>query len=502
MWPCAFVAFIPLFSVLRNASRNEALFFSYFSGLIFFSGSIYWLTHVSQFGCIFLILYFALFWGLFGILGHGILIGKSTACRALTFQNPIVTALILSFLWTGIEVVRAQLPVLGFGWVLLGFSQSLHLPFIQIADCIGVYGVSFLVMVINVLLYATETSFKEKKGVARFAPLVMVILLFILMYSYGNFRLRAHPSGNLLRVGIVQGNIAQADKWNPVLKEKIIEKYAKLVEFISYDGPELIILPEASYPGNFKKEFPGSPLQRVVQKTGIPLLIGAIRFESAEEEYNSSFLISGGGDIVGQYDKIQLVPFGEYVPWKRLFSFLGLTKLAYSLGVGDFKKGKEFTVFTHPLNDERHVFSFSTLICFEDIFPALARTFVAHGAQFLVVITNDAWFGKTGAAAQHVHASVFRALENNCYVIRSANTGISAFISPRGNVMDTVHNEQGEELFVMGGITRAIFLSSSKTFYQSMGFVFKDLCLLFLAAYVLLFCCYSSNLFKIKKLHS
>jgi apolipoprotein N-acyltransferase len=223
-----------------------------------------------------------------------------------------------------------------------------------------------------------------------------------------------------------------------------------------------------------------------------PLLVGAPREETSGKfaYYNSAALFSEDGRFAARYDKIHLVPFGEYIPLKDVFAFV--ERFAKN-PIGDFAPGKKFTVFNFFLErrDEQRDVSwrtlkkvrFSCLICFEDIFPELASNFVKEGASFLVNITNDAWFGKTAAAYQHAECSVFRAVENRVPVIRAANTGLSCFIDQKGRITDTV-SLAGQELFVDGFKTGEITLARPRTFYSVYGDVFAYGCIIFSMAYI------------------
>jgi len=177
-------------------------------------------------------------------------------------------------------------------------------------------------------------------------------------------------------------------------------------------------------------------------------------------------LINREGEIQERYDKLYLVPFGEYVPLKPIFGFL--EPLAYSLGISNFQPGTEMTQFSL----ENGNLPFSALICFEDIFPQLARAFVRRGARFLAVMTNDAWFGVTAAPYQHLQASILRAVENGVPIVRSANTGVSAFISNKGEVLDTVTDTKGKKIFATGHKTYPLPLDFSETIYGKGGWLF------------------------------
>jgi len=193
------------------------------------------------------------------------------------------------------------------------------------------------------------------------------------------------------------------------------------------------------------------------------------RRESGGPKYaNSAFLIDPDNPQgrTQQYDKIQLFPFGEYLPMKETlpWSLIGVPD------VGTYEKGKEFTVF------ELQDFRFSTTICWENMFPGLVRQFVKRGAQFIINLTNEAWFGDTSAPYQFLSMNVFRAVENNVFVVRCANTGISCFIDPHGRVTSRVRDEAGKDVFVRGTLSGSVIPQKEKTFYTKHGDLFAALC--------------------------
>jgi apolipoprotein N-acyltransferase len=228
--------------------------------------------------------------------------------------------------------------------------------------------------------------------------------------------------------------------------------------------PDLIIWPETATPFFFQdaKEFQPFILD-IPKKTHAFLLFGtpSYKIEKAKiNHYNSAYLISNSGELNGRYDKIHLVPFGEYVPMQDLLFFIG----SLGEGIGDFKSGREIFNFSLPQG------KFGVLICFEIIFPDLCRRFVKNGANFLVTITNDAWFGRTSAPYQHFSIATFRAIENRVFIARAANTGISGFIDPNGRIV-----KQGG-IFTEEAMNGTIRLSSEKTFYTLHGDVFAWIC--------------------------
>jgi apolipoprotein N-acyltransferase len=376
----------------------------------------------------------------------------------------------------------------GFGWALLAHSQSKALAVIQIADITGAYGTSFLVMLVNTALYMTIKDIRDRKNHAMPFLVVTVIVLYASVV-YGTVRLKNIFTGENLKVAVVQGNIPQNEKWDPDFKVKILDKYENLTKEAGKDGPDLIIWPETSVPGflDYERDI-NDRIKNLAVSTETHILVGAPSAEGNWDRlYNSAVLFSGEGRVVDRYDKVHLVPFGEYVPFKKIFSFV--ERFAKS-PIGDFSPGRKFTVFKFFIERKSErggaawkllkKAKFSCLICFEDIFPDLTRQFVKNGAGFLVNITNDAWFGDSGAPHQHAQCSVFRAVENRVNVIRAANTGLSCFIDQKGRVV-AMAGSGGKHIFVDGVSTHDITLTPTRTFYTVYGDVFVFLAMLYTA---------------------
>ena len=485
----AWVALVPLFLELNQANGYKRAFaITYFTGFFFILLSIHWLKEVSPVGLLLLCVYQSLFFGLFGLIAKVAMNGcfnYFSSARKSFLAGVLFEVLVIPAAWVFSEWLRAELPVVGFGWNLLGYSQAGSPLLIQSAKLFGVYGISFLIVAVNTAIFLMLA--RREKNI-RFWAAVFGLFLFVLNIYYGalQFQIEVPASRQevVADVAVIQGNIEQEQKWSADLKDLIIQKYLKLTELASFDGPDLVVWPEAAYPGFFNREYDGSEVQALFKKLGLHVLAGSPHFVSEAEYYNSAYLVSGQGEITDRYDKIHLVPFGEYVPFKIVLSFL--EPYAYSLGIGDFSAGKEFKVFEMPLGPNRGKARFSVLVCFEDIFPELARQFTQRGAQCLFVITNDAWFGKTGAPFQHLQASVFRAIENGVPVVRAGNIGVSAFISAGGEVQDKIQNERGFETYVTGVLTRPVLFSHRQTFYQSYGHYFPQACFILLLASLLL----------------
>ncbi|MFH1854432.1 MAG: apolipoprotein N-acyltransferase [Candidatus Omnitrophota bacterium] len=431
----AFIGFVPLFFAVQNKPPKKAFLISYVCGFLFYLGVLYWLYHVTVIGLIVLCLYLALY---FGILG---LIFSLRAIRYLLYVVPIA--------WVFLEYIQSHL-FSGFGWALMGYSQYKNLPLIQIADLSKVYGVSFFVMMVNVIAWKIVKSiveYRKKTLFSIFGHLLFMVLIFTLVYAYGFFRLsEKETKTSRIKVSVVQGNISQEEKWDIDNRDAILNKYIRLTREAAGDAPDLIIWPETAFPGFlFADEGLTGDVIRLTKDTKIPLLLGA-NTEKGVESFNSAVLFSPENNTVTQYDKTHLVPFGEYVPFSEKVYFLHNLVLGE---LGEFTRGRELKIFTlHPSSLIREC-KFGTLICFEDIFPELSMKFVQKGAEFLVVITNDAWYGRSGAPYQHAACSVFRAVENRVPVVRCANTGYSCFIDSYGRIYDSV-KENNSHLFIAG----------------------------------------------------
>lgn len=458
--PFAFAAFVPLFYSAPHFQSYRSIFFHFFlAGFFFYFASIEWIRHVAYFGWVFLALFQAVYFGLFGLL-----------VRWFWKRDHFLLSLfVLPSAWAVLEWIRAEIPVWAFGWNLLAYSQSRNLFVAGLASVAGAYGVSWLIMFINLIFF-----FILKKEFRRFSLIALACSLAFVFASDVMQKKAASSEESLGRIAVIQSNVPQEEKWDPQRKAAILETHEGLSRFAAYDHPDLIIWPEAAFPGYLNRDKALSRVLSLVSELNTPILLGSPHMESYTPEiaYNSAYLISPDSSTMERYDKIHLVPFGEFVPWTFLFRPLGLERLAYSLGVSDFYAGSAVHVFSYAPDRK-----FSVLICFEDTLPALARTAVDKGAQFLVVITNDAWFAKSAAPYQHLEASIFRAIENGVPVVRSANTGVSAFVSDRGEVLDRVKDEKGRDIFIGGGLVREVTRSRLTTLYRLGGHYFPVVCL-------------------------
>ncbi len=467
LWFFAWIGLVPLFFALETNSIKNRFVIGYIFGIIFFTGILYWLFSVTIPGAIALILISALTPAIFCSICHTQPTHSKTG--ALAYNTLFIPAA-----WVLSEYFRTYF-LTGFPWALLGYSQSVNLPIIQIADVTGVYGVSFLIVLANFGIYLVL-----RKAPQRFYSLFAIFIVFALVLAYGQKRINYPDLAQKLKVAVIQGNIPQRFKWDPQYRRFIMDKYEMLTKAALTQSPRLVVWPETSIPGYLKEENDlKSKVVDLVKSGNTNILAGSIRSEGSKV-FNSAIFVSQDGLITESYDKIHLVPLGEFIPFKDFFNRF---RAFIDKPIGDFARGSKFTVFKFKLHDTiktpgniqriTQFHEFSALICFEDIFPDLCRRFVKNGARFLVNITNDAWFGKTAAPYQHMQGSVFRAVENRVTVLRAANTGVSCIIDHTGKVLETV-NLNGDDVFVDGyaaaNITPNFFI---KTFYTRHGDVFS-----------------------------
>lgn len=474
--PLAWVGLVPLFWALRNASPARAAFLGWLSGFAFFTGVIPWIYNVlfhyghlpgpvSVFLLLVLTAYLALFFSAFAFI-------LSWAKTKVDFPD----ILLAPALWVSLEYLRGTL-LSGFPWALLGYSQSLTLPLVQVADITGVYGVSFLIVLVNAALFRLLQAFLDRNFTPALKEILAAGLLLGMTAGYGYLRLNelkpGDRSGTPLRIGLIQGNIPQDVKWEPKFQEETLQTYADLTLRTFAVRPNLIIWPETAVPFFFQ-EVPAyqSRILDLSVKVSAPILFGSPAFDRKGPEtryYNSAFLISPDRRIVGRYDKIHLVPFGEYAP---LSGILWFTKDIIG-ALGDFHSGEEVVNLSLPQGN------FGVLICYEAIFPGLTRQFVNRGADFLVNITNDAWFGRSAAPFQHMSMVRLRAIENRVPIARAANTGISGFIDPAGRLL------QSSEIFTKAILSDTIYLKRNVSFYARFGDLFTYVCLAFSALFLI-----------------
>jgi apolipoprotein N-acyltransferase len=477
----AWIALVPLLLALHKTSVKSALITGFCTGLVFNVGLIYWISLVVvNYG--YLPLAVGLVAMLFLAAYLSIYIALFAGGIAYLREKGISQIIAAPLLWTCLEYLKSHL-LTGFPWENLAYSQYLNPHVIQIADIAGIYGIAFVIVFINAvisnLLKYSLPGYDGKGWQRPVREAAGALLLLIAIFIYGDLRikevqaqLKTAPS---MDVALIQGNIDQSVKWDPQNQQETLMTYKSLSNLKSASGSGLIVWPETAVPFYFQDMDDRSrQVYQVAKETGNWLLFGSPSYikESGSASYlNSAFLISPAGRISGRYDKVHLVPYGEYVPLRSWFPFIG--KLV--VGVGDFRAGGGY----HPLAMNNH--QIGVLICYEAIFPEASRTYKNKGAELLVNITNDAWFGFSSAPYQHLSMTVFRAVENRLYVVRAANTGISAIVDPAGKIVART------ALFVGTSLSGQVRFIDSRTFYMAYGDAFVYLCLISLAVILLNF---------------
>lgn len=467
----AWVAFVPLMISLWTKGPRQAFSAGYIFGFIYFFGTLYWVYHsINHFGgvpfiasvavVILLCLYLGLYPAIFSFLFVQII--KKTKLPAL---------LIAPVFWVVLELVRSY-ALTGFPWSSIGYSQYKLLHVIQVADITGIYGISFLVLMVNGAIADMILLKKRVRQMPLFpisftvVGMSLVFIMIAVSLGYGHWRLGQQRSGNIVKASVIQGNIEQDKKWEPAFQNEVLETYFTLSAKAAETSPQLIIWPETAVPFMFDYDKANTEkLTHFEQGLGTDLLFGSVRVEESSHGKtlltNSAVLLDRGGKNIYEYDKIHLVPFGEYVPLRSILFFID--KLV--VGIGDYIPGEEYA------RAETDFGSFGTLICYEIIFPGLVRKFFTQGGDFIVTITNDAWFGKTAGPYQHFSMAVFRAIENRKPVIRAANTGISGFIDSNGRILAAT------PLFQRLVLSNEVKTDRTLTFYTKYGDLFSYLCI-------------------------
>lgn len=445
IYPLAWLALVPLLiTIARESNPRRIMASSYTAGLIFFSGTFYWITETMVtfgglsvplavgVGVLFAVTY-ALYFVLFGV-GLYVVV-RRLGSRGVFFAAPV---------WVTVELLRAHL-FSGFPWMLSGYALVPFSGILQVAAWTGVYGLSFIATAVNsVIAYGAIHRSKTCIAVAGVAIAIAWFLPII----------HETPSLDPIPVRLVQTNISLDQPWQKPDADELLTELSALSTREDSE-PRLVVWPETPAPFYLTDlEFRGR-MRQIAEKLGAYLLVGYID-TIGEGPSNSAAILNPHGDVISRYDKMHLVPFGEYIPFKRLLFFAeSLTRQ-----VGDFAPGTEYTI--SPLDGHR----LSTAICYESIFPDLIRQFVKRGSELVVVITNDGWFGESSAPFQHLRMGVVRAVENRRYMVRTANTGISAIIDPYGRI--EARTPIGVRMILDG----TAHFRSDRTFYTQYGDLF------------------------------
>jgi len=461
LYPLAFVALVPLLRAIDKDDLRLSFKRGFLAGVIAWLGLIFCvIVAMNHYGVInvpvsilillLFVLYLSLYTGIFTLV-----------CAFLERRTSVPSYLLAAPVWVVLEYARG-LVMTGFPWSFLGHSQYSFLPFIQVASVTGTYFISFLIVAVNGIICSL---WARRKVSLIWAAVVLVLIGSSLAYGFVRLQYRdARP----LKAAIVQGNIGQDIKWDDSFKMMTVNKYYRL-SFGLAQNADLIVWPETAIPFIIDREIAGYKYVKAVPAMlRSRLLFGTVGLGKGGNLLNTVYYIDGKGQAAGVYNKVHLVPFGEYTPIVSYFPFLEKLTAAGA----DFKPGEGHVPI---VTDAGRV---GVLICFEGIFPYITNETVRAGAQVLVNLTNDAWYDRTSAPFQHFAFYVFRAIETDRYLLRAANTGISAVIDPRGRI------EGKTPIFTEEVLRGTYALKDTMTFYVLHGDYFIVVCLALLAGMV------------------
>jgi len=471
----AWIAMVPLLYAIEGESPRRVFFYAWIQGFACYVASVYWIaitlhnfTSLQVYQAIAPMLLLAAVLALFTAVSFAVAVFTATR-----LDLPIVFTLPVA--WTAVEWIRTYFPI-GFPWNLLGYTAYRNLELIQFAEFTGVYGVSALIVFANAVVYvvAFQTCPRRTQAVSLGTLTVLMTGAFL----FGSIRIRnvtARAVEGPLKIAMVQGNIPQSVKWDPKFLDSSFQVYREQSATAAQRGADLIVWPEAAaafffqpedrYPATFAQDaLYRKSLLTLATQAGDPILFGApaLGVENGRVGfYNRAYLVAPGGRVEAWYDKIQLVPFGEYVPLRSLFGYFVNRVVA---GFGDMFAGHTQTVF------QVKGAKLGVLICYESIFPNLSRSVVKDGAEMLVNITNDAWYGESSAPYQLLAMAAMRAVETKVPLVRVANTGISAVIEPTGRITAPT------PLFTRGTQTEDVYWHREVTVYTAVGDLFAEIC--------------------------
>jgi apolipoprotein N-acyltransferase len=474
LWPLAWVALAPWLAVVFAAPTPIAIIGSWLAGFAFLAALMYW---VAIFGY--------LPWALLASIEGLAFVTTGAVVRVIAPPRlPRARVLAVAVAWVTFEFARS-VGEFGVPWGQVGHSQAPFVAFAQLAAFGGVPAASFVVVLANAAIADAITE--RRHGPTALRPVFTVGAVVAGAVALGGAHARlverslaAESNKAAVRVAIAQPSlktwltVAQLNR--PVTSEEQeweLSRYARLTRQAAGAGARLIIWPESAVSGYLN--CPGvtrDAVASLARKLGVWLLVGGPAYvadptnplkdgaPSAGREYNSAYVISPQGAIVGRYDKVHLVPFGEYVPWR---SHLPLLQ-HYQVRATDVARGASHRLLRADGVD------FAPMICFESVFPEISRTEANAGARALIIITNDAWFLRTAAAAQHLQIGRFRAIEQGLWIARGAATGVSAFIDPLGRVTKS-----------LGLMQRGVLIADIRprvpdTPYRRVGPLFSEIC--------------------------
>lgn len=491
-WPLLFVALTPLLLTAIHTTPGRSAWMGFVCGLLYHLALLYWILIVlgrygglplwiSMPALVLLAAYMACFPALFAFL--------LTLVAGRYRQRECSVALLIwaaPLLWVGLDYLKS-IFLSGFPWMDLGYGLFSQPMLIQAADLGGHHLLTFSLILCNSLVAGIIAG--DRHSVRRRnrldTPLLLLGCCFLMgIGSYSYIRYQG-IEGSLAQsqqaqISIIQGNIDQAVKWSAAMKEATVSKYLRLSQTVLQDSKtQLVVWPETALPFYPQRDALADRIVQFTTTSNTWLLTGAPLYSITPNTdgsdliryYNGALLIGPSGKIGGQHAKQHLVPFGEYVPLRPYLPFLE----PLVVSIGDFTPGSSMEpLIQGPMK-------LGMLICFESIFPEISRNTVVRGANLLVNLTNDAWYGKSSAPYQSLSMAVLRAVENRRSLIRAANTGISGFIDPLGRVTAQT------AIFTEATLTAQVPMLDQATVFGRYGYRFGATCLFLMPLSLLFF---------------
>jgi len=467
----AWICLLPCLLLIPYLSPKHLFSLGLVGGLVASLGRTYWITETLQlYGNLnllealstnfLLILYLALYWAVFFFL-----------CSRIRLSSSLFPWLAAS-LWILLEWAQNWI-ITGFPWQLLGYSQYRQLALLQMVSITGIYGISFLIALVNgTLAHLLSTRLTPTRRLIALGPPILLLTATLFLGQKRLDTLAEEATSDALEVGIVQGNIPQDLKWKTSRVAGTTGHYVELTRTLPANQLDLIIFPETALPFYFQHPYYAKFQQKIIdlaREMATPILVGSLGGSWEEGIYNRTYLVDAEGSVLDYADKVHLVPFGEYLPLSFIFQYLK----ALIAESGAFVHGESHKALAVPNSDQRA----GIFICYESIFPEITRQLALLGSSFLVNTTNDAWFGITAAPYQHFAMVAVRAAETGLPVLRAANTGISGLIGPSGRIL------RATDLLETTAFTVRLHPRREITFYVRYGNLLIVFCALFLAGY-------------------
>lgn len=473
-----------LHTIINSDKFNKALIRGYFSLLIFNAITLYWISgwHSDDM--------FLKLGGIATILIHPLIMFiPLLVFYSVSRYSKNLSLVLFPFIWVGFEHFHNNWQ-LNFPWLELGNTESYNINRIQYAEIVGVHGISFMICLISSMIYFLISSYSRGRNkIIQKIIYAFVILLILFPNIYSYYRLKDDHSAylnfgenkNTLKLSLLQTNTDPFKKWGSE-HDQLIDSYIEMINEAAAKNPDLIVLHETATPFYFLEDYNAMKTQRfidVIDSHRIPLLMGIPHLEYYNDPVNApsdARKIKTSGKLYDTYNaaillephknekqseihkKVKLVPFSEKIPYSNYLPFLK-DWIKWGVGLSGWQFGDSMTVF-HFNKEDGRPFRFSVLICFESVFSELVSEAVNSDAEFLIIITNDGWFGKTSGPIQHMQYAVLRAIENRKWIARCAQTGISCFIDPLGNIYSELPYDS------KGIITKTIIPNNEQTFFS------------------------------------